>query len=147
MAEHDSKIKTHPISWENIIDKSGCGKTMAAAHLLHNSDDKDCPKRALMVNAGGSKDFATDFSMQQSAANAAPHLVNILCASLKFQEKKDAAKDFGTKVCKVWSGFCRLGKGCFAPMVDEPRICLQDSRRLIQIREAVKYLAVSTFLF
>ena len=85
-----------------------------------------------MVNAEGSKDFAKDFSMQQNAANAAPHLVNILCAS-KFQEKKDAAKDFGTKVYKVWSGFCRLGEGCFAPMVDEPSICLQDSRRLIQI--------------
>lgn len=113
--------------------KSGCGKTMAAAHLLHNSYDKDCPKRAIMVNAGGSKDFPTDFCLQQNAANATPHLVDILCTSLIFQEKKDAANNFGSMVRKIWSDFCRLGAGCFAPTVDEPRICLQDSSRLIQI--------------
>jgi hypothetical protein len=65
---------------------SGCGKTVAAVHLLHGSADTtntNNPKRAIMVNAGGSDDFPTVFSRQQNAPNAAPLLVNILCASLE----------------------------------------------------------------
>jgi hypothetical protein len=69
---------------------SGCGKTVAAVHLLHGSADTtntNNPKLAIMVNAGGSDDFptdfSTDFSRQQNAPNAAPLLVNILCASLE----------------------------------------------------------------
>jgi len=83
--------------------QSGCGKTMTAVHLLHNTEDKDCPKRAIMVNAWGSQDFPVDFSRKQNAPSAAPHLVDILCTSLIFQEKKDASKAFSTKIWNIFS--------------------------------------------
>jgi hypothetical protein len=111
---------------------SGCGKTMAAVHLLHG-EYTDCPKRAIMVNAGGSKDFPTDFSRQQNAPNAACHLVNILCASLIFQEKKDASKAVGTKIMEIFSRFRRLAEGCVAPVDEEPSIHLHDTSQLIQV--------------
>jgi hypothetical protein len=105
---------------------------MAAVHLLHG-EYTDCPKRAIMVNAGGSKDFPTDFSRQQNAPNAACHLVNILCASLIFQEKKDASKAVGTKIMEIFSRFRRLAEGCVAPVDEEPRIHLHDTSQLIQV--------------
>jgi hypothetical protein len=111
---------------------SGCGKTVAAVHLLHG-EDTNCPKRAIMVNAGGSEDFPADFSLQQNAPNAAPLLVNILCASLVFQEKKDASKAVGTKIWEVFSRFRRLTEGCVAPVAEEPIIHLHDTAQLIQV--------------
>jgi hypothetical protein len=111
---------------------SGCGKTAAAVHLLHG-EDINCPKRAIMVNADGSEDFPTDFSLQQNAPNAAPFLVNILCTSLVFQEKKDASKVAGTKIWEMFSHFRRLAEGCVAPVAEEPIIHLHDTGQLIQV--------------
>lgn len=113
---------------------SGCGKTVAAAHLLHGEDiNFECPKRAIMVNAGGSEDFPTDFSLQQNAPNAASLLVNILCASLVFQEKKNASRAAGTKMWEMFSRFRRLAEGCVAPVAEEPSIHLHDPDQLTQV--------------
>lgn len=123
---------------------SGCGKTMAAVHLLHG-EDTDCPKRAIMVNAGGSEDFATNFACQQNAPNAAPHLVDILCASLIFQEKKDASKAVGKKIWEICSRFRRLAEGCVVPVDEEPSIHLHDTSQLIQVNRG-RTLATRTDL-
>ena len=93
---------------------SGCGKTVAAAHLLHgDSHQFDCPKRAIMVNAGGSEDFPTEFAQQQNAPNAAPLLVDILCASLRFPEKNKETRTASTKIWDFLSHLRRLlGTNC-----------------------------------
>jgi len=96
-----------------------------------------------MLNAGGSEDFPADFSFQQNAPNAAPHLVNILWASLIFQEKKDSSKAVGTKVWDIFSRFRCLKEGYIAPATEEPRIHLHDSGRLI-LQEANRGRAIAT---
>jgi len=107
---------------------SGCGQTVAAVHLLHGEDiNFDCPKRAIMVNAGGSEDFPTDFARQQNAPNAASLLVNILCASLVFQEKKIDSRVAGTKVWEMFTHLRRLAEGCITPAVEESSVRLHDS--------------------
>ena len=108
---------------------SGCGKTVAAAHLLHgDSHQFDCPKRAIMVNADGSEDFPTDFALQQNAPNAAPLLVNILCASLGFPEKKKETRTMSTKIWNLLSHIRYLAEGCLTPTAtEEPSIHLHDN--------------------
>ncbi|CAB9512929.1 expressed unknown protein [Seminavis robusta] len=113
---------------------SGCGKTVAAVHLLHGEDiNFDCPKRAIMVNAGGSEDFPTDFALQQNAPNAASLLVNILCASLVFQEKKKDSRAAATKIWEMFSHLRRLAEGCVTPAAEEPSIRLHDTAQLAQV--------------
>jgi hypothetical protein len=98
----------------------------------------DCPKRAIMVNAGGKEDFPTAFCLHQNAPNAAPLLDNILCASLVFQEKKDASKAAGTKIWEMFSRFRRLAEGCVAPVAEEPSIHLYDTGHLKQVTRGRK---------
>ena len=106
---------------------SGCGKTVAAVHLLHGEDVSfDCPKRALMVNAG-SEDFPTTF-LRSNAPNAASLLVKILCASLVFQEKKSVSRAAGTKIWEMFSHLRRLAEGCVTPAAaEEPSVHLHDT--------------------
>ena len=111
---------------------SGCGKTVAAVHLLHG-EHTNGPKRAIMINAGGSEDFATDFSSQQSVPAAAPLLVNILCASLVFQEKKDSSKAVASKIWEMFGHFRRLTESCIAPVAEEPTIRLHNTNQLMQV--------------
>ena len=124
---------------------SGCGKTTAAAYLLRSEDVTACPKRGIMVNAGGSKNFSLTFSMQQNAPDAAAHLVDILCTSLVFQEKKDASKAIATKIWDLFSHVRRLGEGCFSVAVEDPTIQLQGSSRLPQINRG-REISTRTYL-
>ena len=114
---------------------SGCGKTVAAVHLLHGEDVSfDCPKRALMVNAGGSEDFPTKFASQRNAPNAASLLVEILCASLVFQEKKSVSRAAGTKIWEMYSHLRRLAEGCVTPATaEEPSVHLYNTAQLAQV--------------
>ena len=102
---------------------------MAAAHLLQG-DYTDRPKRALMVNAYGSDDFVKDFCAYENAPDAAPHLVDLLCTSLVFDEKKQASKALGTKIWNAFTRLRRLAEGCIEA-VEEPTMELDNTRELL----------------
>jgi hypothetical protein len=62
-------------------------------YLIHGDHD-DRPKRAIMINAGGDDAFAENFARMQNAPDAAPHLADIICAALVFDQKKKKCNQF-----------------------------------------------------
>ena len=108
---------------------SGCGKTMSAAHLLRGEYIYR-PRRAIMVNAFGSRNFVKDFCDNEDAPSAAPHLVDILCTSLIFDDKKQASKAPLTKLRDIFTAVRRMAEGCIAPAAEQPSMELDPARPL-----------------
>jgi len=99
---------------------------MAAVHLLQGQY-VDRPKRALMINASGSEDFAKTFAQERSAADAAPHMVNILCSALTFNKKK------ASSTAPIW-GFFKMSFGrvenCLAPRLAPIEVTIRQGDNL-----------------
>jgi len=108
---------------------SGCGKTISAAHLLRGEHTYR-PQRAIMVNAFGSSNFVQDFCHSQNALNAVPHLVDILCSSLTFDDKKQASGAPLTKLMEMMNVVRKMTEGCIAPAAEQPRMELSGARSL-----------------
>jgi len=110
--------------------KSGSGKTTAAYYLLHG-EHTNRPNRAIMINAGGVSDFATNFAIRRNAPDAAPRLEAILCAALIFdQKKKDPSPGAGKTIWNYLSRIRRMIDGCASPPIESASVSLQSGEML-----------------